>query len=107
MQVLLEVEAPEPVVSFRKARSPAGVENVPYAVVYSKESADLERRAVEATREMLDSMNIVYRFSPSARVFAVNVTAAQLEKLVAQELIRSVVPNRKVKRIRISDGSLA
>lgn len=96
-QVLLEVEAPEPVVFFRKDRSPEGIGMLPDAVEYGSASAETAQKAVEATRSLLESMDIGYRFSKNARVFAVGVTPNQLKALVALRLIKSVVPNRSIK----------
>lgn len=95
-QVLLEIEAPEPVVTFQRNPSSGQVKLIPYAVEFSDDSAETERKAVEETRSLLDSMKINYRFSHSARVFAVDVTPSQLKELIGFAQIRAVIPNRSI-----------
>lgn len=96
-QVLLEVEAPEPVVTHQRKLVTGEMTLLPYAVEFPKNSAEAERQAVEATRSLLDSMRINYQFSPSARVFAISVTPDQLQKLVAEASVRAIIPNSRVK----------
>ena len=96
-QVLLEIEAPEPMVTRRKQSVSGELTPLPYSVEFPEISAETERQAVETARSLLDSMKVEYQFSPSARVFAATVTPDQLQKLVAEAAIRAVIPNRRVK----------
>ena len=95
-QVLLEIEAPEPMVTFQKDSPYGRFPRLPYSVEFPEDAAEAERQAVETTRTLLDSMNIEYRFSPSARVFVAGVTPDQLQKLIREASVRSIIPNRFV-----------
>lgn len=95
VDVLLEIEAPDPVVTYKQGL--LDDKRIPEAVEYSDDAYRQQSQVVEATRLLLESMKITYRFSPSARVFAIAVTPGQLRALISDEAIRAVVPNRRVK----------
>ena len=95
-QVLLEIEAPEPKVTYQKKPGRGHLHLLPKSVEREEYGAETEQKAVETTRELLDSMHIQYRFSPSARVFVAGVTPSQLQKLMVEASVRSIIPNRFV-----------
>ena len=96
IDVLLEVEAPDPIAAYKME---AGDDAPRFAelVVNSESASRKQSERVKATRSLLDSLKIPYRFSPSARVFAIAVTAGQLRQLLAAQSVRSIVPNRRVR----------
>ena len=95
VQVILEVDAPEPVVAYRREPREGTVGTRPEFVEISKEAKTSERQAIEETRSLLDSMHIESRFLRSSRVFLVEIDPEQLRRIVAAPTIRSVIPNRR------------
>ena len=96
VRVLLEVEAPEPVVVHKGKPRRRTTGTQPEFVEFPKESEQAERRAIEDTRSLLNSLHLHSRFSRSGRVFAVEINPHQLRAILAAPTIRTVIPNRRV-----------
>lgn len=94
--VIVELDAPEPVVEFSRERGRHG-SAVPLSATKSNRTMMDEERARKEVSWLLNSLNLRSKYLKSGRVFIVTADPSQLRRIAELKSVRSIIPNREVK----------
>lgn len=95
VSVLIEVEAPDPVVELSRPFSGNGMNYQPQTVQKITEPKENGQPAIEQLRSLLEAMHLPYHFLQGARAFVASPTPEQLRCITASPFVRSVAPNHR------------
>lgn len=93
MSVLIEVEAPDPVVEFTPPPQSGNTRCNPLSISMSAAHHQDEETAIKQTQTVLQALQVEHRFLKGPRVFVANATPTQLRKITELPTVRSVIPN--------------
>lgn len=99
LSVIVEVEAPEPIIEITPNSKFKGAVSRPVSVTYTEGMEKIEQDAIVNTKMLLKSLGLANRFLKSSRVFLVGADPSQLRTIAAAPTVRSIIPNRKITRL--------
>jgi hypothetical protein len=97
VSVLIEVEAPDPVLELTQFPGIRGMNFHAPLVQHAAEPRDNGQRAIEQIRTLLETLHLPYHFLQGARAFVVSPTPHQLRCITDSPFVRAVIPNHRQK----------
>jgi len=95
VSVLIEVDAPDPMLELSHPFSGNGRNFQVQSVQHITDPPDSGEWAIAQTRTLLETLHLPYHFLRGARVFVASPTPEQLRQITACPSVRSVIPNHR------------